>query len=445
MTNLLNFRFYINKIKTLDLLLFIIYFLVLIIFSKTYNLPLGLMDDFKNINLVEQLKENPIITYLNWNNERIFERGMIQPFYLLQVYIQYVSYKYFGAASIYILNGLILFFIFKYFIGSLNLYGLNLSFTISSLIFLIYPFTYDLFMFPSLQEKYIFLIYSFALRLLDSNKTRSKILFFTIGLIAPLIKLQGAIFFISYFLIFLNLKNIKSLFLVLGSFFGIVAQGYVIFFLETDYFVFDSNVMKLLNNLLNIYNLFFISIILISFLILKPYSLKNLNEVIILGLILSSFGLIFIYSNWYIVGYLAASYAFFLSVFLNLILNYINIDLKFKLLLLISSVVASSVLFLTPRLERWSDLNYFYLDISNNTYGHIYSCSSESSVWLNEMQNKNTFQHINSIGEIQINNYFIMQDDYQCESFIENIDINCKLDNQLQMNFKKIKILRVNC
>ena len=56
-----------------------------------YQPPFGLMDDFKNIEHIQNLNQDFFGYYMAYFYERTFEKGLLQPFYLLQMYFQYFS------------------------------------------------------------------------------------------------------------------------------------------------------------------------------------------------------------------------------------------------------------------------------------------------------------------------------------------------------------------
>ena len=49
------------------------------------------MDDFKNIEHIQNLNQDFFGYYMAYFYERTFEKGLLQPFYLLQMYFQYFS------------------------------------------------------------------------------------------------------------------------------------------------------------------------------------------------------------------------------------------------------------------------------------------------------------------------------------------------------------------
>ena len=67
---------------------------------------------------------------------------------------------------------------------------------ISFLVFLIWPYSYDLFIHPSLQEKYVFLVFPLLIYFL--YKTKNKTFVFIVSLFSPF-KITGFHFYIYYY------------------------------------------------------------------------------------------------------------------------------------------------------------------------------------------------------------------------------------------------------
>ena len=133
--------------------LLIIYLLTAVLFV-VYDPPLGLMDDFGRVGLVEMMKINFSETYMTWMDQRIFDKGMFQPLYLIQAFLQYSLYFEYGTLPIYILNALIVFSTHFVFIKGLNKFLKNeINYTKSLLVFLILPYTYDLFYSPKPSDE----------------------------------------------------------------------------------------------------------------------------------------------------------------------------------------------------------------------------------------------------------------------------------------------------
>lgn len=439
-----------KNIKTKFYSLPFLYFIIFTAFSILfwfYKIPLGLMDDFKNIALVDNITASPIKTFIEWNSERIFKRGMIQPFYLLQVLFQYFVFQFFGSLSIYIVNNFLVLIIFYIFVVGLDIFHEKFEHAFALLIFLTYPFVFDLFVHPSLQEKYIFMLFGFSLLLLKSKSNRTWLLFI-IGLSIPLIKLQGSIFIFPIFFLSKFFNNAKSKLLLSGILVGVLAQGYVIFFIESDYFIFEPSISKLINNLLNPVNISFVLLSLVFILVTKSYKLRNFEENLYFGMFFAGLGLVFIYSNWYIAGYLLASYSFFVSIYITKIFfTILNYPIKILTFLSLVLFLISSILFFIPRLERWSDLGLLYEYIGANQIGNIKYCSSEGVYWLNSIQNNNTFEHVNNISEIEEFEYYLLIDKFQCEQFVNLKALNkCILHKENSLKgYDSVYIVKVLC
>jgi hypothetical protein len=413
-----------------------------------YKTPWGLMDDYRNILLIKDIIENPLQTYWQFTTDRIIIDGMFQPFYLPQMLLQYYPGIIFSPVITYIINALVVFFIHYYFFKSFEKI-IDIDYKISLFIFLIWPYTYDLFVHPSLQEKYIFLMFAFLLREIlkpESNSFKIVLLSFLL----PLLKLQGAIF-IGYFAILYFRTKQKNLLLSIYSFsVAILIQGYIIFFIETEYFIYNSSFQKIYNNLGNTGNLLFLLLIIIV--ILTSITGKNLKYIHITGLSLSAIFLIFIYSNWNIYGYLLASYSFFISIFIPYLFGEIILKLiKSKRLVIFQSVlcifmVFSVILFFLPRLERWQQLTYVNNELQTHLDYNVYYCAEEGARWLNQIEgNKNKITHVNSYKEINDRIFYFINDTFQCDYFTQELKENCVSYNTEDYISKKFYLSKHEC
>ena len=214
------------------------------------------MDEYKNLILIQDLISSPYQTYFKFTYDRTFISGMFQPLYLLQMFVQYYPGILLFPGITYIFNSFILLYIHHNLFKAVNrIYSIN--YQISLIAFLIWPYTYDLFLHPSLQEKFIFLLFSFLLLFLTDSKTDNRFKIFIVSLTLPLIKLQGSIFIGYSFVMYLKNKSQKTLISILGFSIGILLQAYIIFFIDTEYFVYSSNISKFTNNLLILPNFLF--------------------------------------------------------------------------------------------------------------------------------------------------------------------------------------------
>ena len=138
-----------------------------------YETPWGLMDDNKNLILIQDLISSPYQTYFKFTYDRTFISGMFQPLYLLQMFVQYYPGILLFPGITYIFNSFILLYIHHNLFKAVSrIY--NINYQISLTAFLIWPYTYDLFLHPSLQEKFIFLLFSFLLLFLTDSKTDNR-------------------------------------------------------------------------------------------------------------------------------------------------------------------------------------------------------------------------------------------------------------------------------
>lgn len=436
MQNLLN-KLSRNGLQTY-LLLFITYSFLIIF----YDPPLGLMDDFKNLEHIQSLNDNFITYYLEYNSERIFEKGLFQPLYLIQMYFQYsISNPLF----VYLQNLLIVFTIHYIFIKGLNIF-IEINQSVALIIFLIFPFTNDLFIHPSLQEKYSFLLVGIVLPLIVKDR-KFRYLIFILSFLIPLIKLQGTIFLFLFIAVHILIKNRNSFFALVGNFLGIMIQVYVTFFIEAEYKI-RSNFDNLISNLKHPINILFL--ILIFIYIANVYFSKDFN-LIKVSIIFSSSAILFIYINFYVLGYLLSTYAYFISVIITTLLlentHKLNIKQHQSIAILLFFLIISISQYFVPRFERWSDLNELYTTLEQDTYGEIYYCSEEASIFLNKtIKNENTINFVNQIRDIEDkNDFLILLDDFQCNGFSNEVSSDCVAQTIFTAPYQKLLINQVKC
>ena len=428
----INFKFYAAILFT--------FYSSLIIY---YHLPFGIMDDFKNLEHIKNLNQDFFVYYFDYFKERTFEKGLLQPFYLLQMYFQYSLNS---PLLIYIQNLFIVFLSHYLFISGVSNY-VKLNYFISLLIFLIYPFSNDLLMHPSLQEKYAFLIFGLVL-ILISRKSKFKKLIFLLSLAVPLIKLQGTVLIFIIFSIYKSTKSLNSLYAILGFIFGILLQTYVTFFVEAEYSIRNS-FDNVFSNLQHPVNVIYLLLIFTYLFFLFRQKETNLVE---LSIAFSSLAILFIYINFYILGYLLSTYAYFISIMVPFIMS--KFEEKFSkfevkqittcLILLIFSVSQ----FFIPRLERWSDLGEVYETLQTTNYGNIYYCSEEGTIFINKFIKKdNKLIFVNSLNEIEPSNidYLVLTDDFQCNSFGMSYIGSCVDFDLFKSKHSRMKIKKISC
>ena len=388
------------------------------------------MDDFGRVGLVEMMKINFSETYMTWMDQRIFDKGMFQPLYLIQAFLQYSLYLEYGSLPIYILNALIVFSTHFVFIKGLNKFMKNeINYTKSLLVFLILPYTYDLFIHPSLQTKLIFLFFGISL-FLHQKKNENNLyvlLIFLTGFLIPLIKLQGSIFIFFYLALIYKDRSILSKSVIFGYVIGFSIQAYVVLFLDSSYFVIKNSISNIISNLLHPYN-----ILTIIFTILFLIVMKKKLDLFFISLVLSLLSLMYLFLNWSIYGYLLASYSYMIS-FLSLPLlaelsKFLNIKFITNTNLIFIVFLISLSTFFIPRLERWSDLRILYTNLQGQNIGNLYYCASEGTMFLNQIsRSENNIIQINHFNDITEKEFNLIHDSY-CGSNFYSGSSNCNVD-----------------
>jgi len=416
-----------------------------------YQIPWGLMDDYKWIVLTQEFINSPIDKYIEFQ-KMLISKGTLQPFIQLQLVFQYLLGIYTNPLFTHIQNIFIIFFshlfLFKFFENKIRIKYIH-----SLSIFMIYPYTFDMFLLPSLQEKFTIPMFAFLLYLLEKNKqTNSFLLIFFLSLSIPFIKLQGSVFIL--FILFYSLinKNKKSIISLSGFGLAILIQAYILFFGDKGYYIVDNSLSQMLSNLLSPQNLFFLLVALIS-LIFGFIEKDRETKFYIYGLVFSGLALQFILINWELYGYLFSFYSFFLALLVpycgNYILDKINIKILFKLKTysLIGLMILSSSLFFLPRIERWSDLNSVYknldkIDFENN----IYYCGSEGVLTFNNLNDSlSEVKFAGNFEEINEKEFYFIKDDLQC-TYLENIlNNNCEQTNGYSSKYRRVEIIKYSC
>ena len=226
-------------------------------------------------------------------------------------------------------------------------------------------------------------------------------------------------------------KSQKTLISILGFSTAIFLQAYIIFFIDTEYFVYNSNISKFINNLLILPNLLFFLLTIFFLVVMVTLNKEKRYESI--GLFLSSIFLIFIYSNWNIYGYLLASYAFFIAIFIPILYTEIieeasNLEQQKSLFkpLLVLLMVISMVNFYIPRLERWQQITDVITELQNPITENVYYCAIEGTKWLNQIENiNNEILFVNNLKEIKNKYFYFINDEFQCSFFTTDLKSKC--------------------
>ena len=223
--------------------------------------------------------------------------GGLRPFLPFQITINNVGYLLFSNKGYFIINLLILFGILEFFYVVFNkLFSLNKF--IYYILFFSWPYSYDLIIHPSLQEKFIilflFLFVNFCIE--NKDKTYLKAL---LSFLIPFLKIQSLIFLPFVYSVLKKYSNSKNIFtLPLISFVSSSLIVLVIFFSKRDsYFNQGIDVERLLTQLTTSYvNILNFVILFIAILVAKKN--KNNNIFILQNFALSNILLIIFMSAY---------------------------------------------------------------------------------------------------------------------------------------------------
>lgn len=402
----------------------------------------GIMDDATSIRLSKQFSDKPFFTTMEWlaqNNSN----GMFRPFFVLQQYFQYIFYDFNNPFPTYALNIFIVFF--AIFLFTRLLVEKKDLYTFYAL-FLLWPYTYDWLMMPTLNEKFglIFL----SLSLLLKKRGLSAYLKLLFGIFAMLIKLNIVIF-LPIVMYIEKTKN-EKFYTTTGMMFGLIVQTFFFFYYPDSYY--NTGLIETLQliNFFTIQNLVvgvIVILVIIDILFLK----NDTNTKYFLFSLLISISLSFIILNLRnsSFAYLGTILIFPISIYLISFINKLNLN-KIKYIFLIVSLITSNLLFLTPRLERFNDIGNiisiksenksvyfcsegrFMLNVwdteENNTENSFFSNFTDvvlsESIWVNSFSN-----NFNYIEYVESKNVSYIVDPYCDESLIFYTSIlGCKFE-----------------
>lgn len=345
----------------------------------------GLMDDATSIRLSKQFSSKPFFTTIEWvaqNNSH----GMFRPFFVLQQYFQYIFYDFNNPFPTYALN--IFTVIFGIFLFTLVFIDKNDLYIFYALL-LLWPYTYDWFIMPTLNEKFglIFL----SLSLLLKSRGISAYLKLLLGIFALLIKLNIVIFL--PIVIYIEKTKNEKFYATTGMLCGLIVQTFFFFYYPDSYYNTGLIETFQLINFFTIQNL--VVEVIVIFIIIDILFLNNdTNKRYFLFSLLISIFLSFIILNLRnsSFAYLGTILIFPISIYLISLINRLNLN-KIKYIFLIVSLITSNLLFLTPRLERWNDIGSIVSIKSENK--SVYFCGEGRfmlNVWDIEANNtKNSF------------------------------------------------------
>ena len=339
----------------------------LLVFFYIKNPFWGIMDDATSIRLGSQFSSQPLLTTAEWliqNNSQ----GMFRPFFAVQQYLQYFFYEYNNPLPTYFLNiSLVLLGIYLFSKVFVNKDKLIIFYSV----FLLWPYTYDWFMMPTLNEKYGLIFISLGLMLRVNNQNR--FIKFIFGLLALLFKLN---LIVLIPLAFYKEKSQKiQLDLTAGMILGLLIQTFFFFNNPDSYYntgIFETILAIEFDTIQNLVVLIILFGLIIDFIVCSNSKQEKLLIICISISILISFIMLNLRNSSF--GYLGTILIFPISLYLISLANrlkFMNID-KIKNLTLITCLIVSNIFFLTPRLERWGDIgNILSLDFDNKA---VYFC-----------------------------------------------------------------------
>lgn len=340
----------------------------------------GLMDDATSIRLSKQFSNKPFFTTIEWlaqNNSH----GMFRPFFVLQQYFQYIFYDFNNPFPTYALNiFIVIFAIFLFtrvFVEKNDLY-------IFYALFLLWPYTYDWFIMPTLNEKFGLIILSLCLLL--KSRGISAYLKLLLGIFAMLIKLNIVIFL--PIVIYIEKTKNEKFYTTTGMMFGLIVQTFFFFYYPDSYYNTGLIEAFQLINFFTIQNLV-VEVIAILIIIDILFLNNDTNKKYFLFSLLISISLSFIILNLRnsSYAYLGTVLIFPISLYLISLINRLDLK-KIKYIFLIVTLITSNLLFLTPRLERWNDIGSIISIKSENK--SVYFCSEGRfmlNVWDFEANN----------------------------------------------------------
>jgi len=433
-----------EQIQIITYVLFVFY-LIFNIFSKL-NSP-GLMDD---VNLI---KSYPLF----YGDFYEFIRIQIEDwsgFFILSYLTNLINISIlnsFGANFYFFTNFLVIFLqiylVYRFFSKYINIHkGVFL------VVFLIYPYFTDYFFFPSLQVKYIFLVFIFLLFQLENSINKKNFICFILGLLIPLIKLEASpLIVVLFFLYFDSRFNKKrTLFALIGMTISNILAIFVFFNFRGSYTieiknnVSNSLISTVFNNFINSYDLIFIfiSILFSSYFVFKKRDLLLTGLLaydLIVILLISTFRV----SNYYLSGILIYSVAILFSYIFenyNFILNQKAIFTIFLPFLIIFS---ASYLY-GPRFDRW----YGIANIENTltevpSDKDIYHSCSEAAESLSFLEKRIIkHQEFEKLRDLDSSYYFIF-DSFNCGLIQKQILDSCKYSVLSSNKSSEFKILKI--
>ena len=416
-------------------------------FINFYIASLGLMDDFHYTKLNFLGDINQYVQFLSSD----ISSGGIRPFLPFQIMLNNLGFYLFSEKGYFIINLLILFLILAVFYSVFNkIFKLNKF--LFYILFFCWPYTYDLIIHPSLQEKFIILFITLFIYFVINNHKNN----LTVSLLSfsiPLTKIQGLVFFPLIYSVLnsdFNKKNNKIAPLLSFVISSLIVLS-IFFYKPETYFNQGIKVDRFFSQVL-ISPVNLLNIITITASYLSAKSLKLNNQSILKGLILSNFLLIFFMSAYKPIGnYLNSVNIFFIIIYLLIIYEYLENRFKstaFKTATKFISLILFTVvlqLFGIPRFERMNSINDV-INYQSDSKSEIYYSCQEGVEYLNNVQKNNLFMHLENFQTVENTNFLFLSDPFECNNVENIISQKCDIDRVTKFEYENsMKIIQYQC
>ncbi|MBK9292991.1 MAG: hypothetical protein IPM57_00845 [Oligoflexia bacterium] len=287
----------------------------------------GLMDDAVNMfQILPGIKLHGLLSYSLEYLKNDLAWGMIRPFYPLQVAILYQVGHLFGPTSYYLFNAIIVFLVLFF---SAHVYSkiLNLNRYIIILAALCFPYTYDLFQHPSLQEKFVLFfgaLLLFYLNKISEAKVKDFALVTLICILGYLTKGSFAIYFPMALLLLIIKEKFKIKHNVVFLFYFVLLNTTCIFLIKKiashGSYTSSYSFNKFFVNMQQPYFVMLFLVLLFGFLLIFNKIRKNkdyLQTLSLVGLV----GFIFLFLPWSLAGYILSLSGLFVGLIICQILT----------------------------------------------------------------------------------------------------------------------------
>lgn len=372
--------------KKNHLYLFFLSFFYFAIFFYMTEPFWGLMDDATSLKTAIQFSEDPIKTTHEWIKHHN-KNGMFRPFFAVQQFLQFIFYDFQNPYPTFLLNIFIV--LIGIYIFTKNFIEKQSLFVFYTLFFL-WPYTYDWLFLPSLNSKWGLIIFGIGIRLKENSF--ANIIKFLLGTISVLIKLNVVILLPLSF--YYEQKNSNKLSTTYGMILGLIIQTSFFFYYPDSYY--NTGILETIKSIefLTIQNL--VVLVIVSFIFFDILFFEKTSD----GRVKIFSCLSSIFIALAILNLRNSSYAYlgallFFPIATYLIFIYERLNKKFNLknnygvTLLIFSIIFSNTFLLTPRLQRWNDLDI--ITSNNFTSKAVYFCEEGQkmiNIWDIEKNNK---------------------------------------------------------